>query len=105
MLLRAPVRVWAAGAMIALAGCGGSTGSGVELVEHRPANEILVLPGDEIELYESSLTGTKPHERFEFGRRDGTLSPLAHEPLLATRQWPAIVPPRERRVRFFYWDQ
>lgn len=91
-----------------LGGCqsGGRTSTHAAAVDNRPTGDVsLALPGEVIAAYEASPEGTIPYERYEYARRDRLLSPTSDAPLLATLQWPARIPPSERRVRFHYWRQ
>lgn len=72
----------------------------------RPAPESLGLPGEAIVQYEAAADGSWPHERWEFARNDERISYVPNTPLLSDiTGWPQPLPPRERRVRFFYWKQ
>lgn len=69
------------------------------------ARTALALPSQEILDYESSPEGTFAPDRFEFGRRDASVSASERIPLLATNQWPESRQPTERPVRFTRWQQ
>lgn len=55
--------------------------------------------------WERSGNATAPADRWEFARRDDSLSATTHIPILGTQQWPLPPRPQERRVRFRHWEQ
>lgn len=66
---------------------------------------VLAL-GNNVDIaYEQSPDGLALYERFEFARRDYLLSRRVRGPILASWQWPEEAKPRERRVRFYRWQQ
>lgn len=46
-----------------------------------------------------------PSESWAFSRNDRAVALRDPAPLLATSQWPEILPPFERPVQFHRWDQ
>lgn len=68
-------------------------------------SEAISIPTPAELAYEQSADGLRPHQRFEFSRRDYLLSRRVAAPILATNQWPIPFANRERRVRFYYWQQ
>ena len=73
----------------------------------RPINAGSALVFEHPGIVEGTRSGrmTPVVNRFEFARNDAARHIVEPGPMLATRQWPEPAPPRERRVRFRYWEQ
>ncbi len=66
-----------------------------------PPSNAHVFSSDTVRI----ATQTAPPERFEFARRDASLSLRSPAPLRATTQWPGPLRPLERRIVFRWWEQ
>lgn len=69
------------------------------------AGSALVFEHPAVVEWSRGERGTPVQNRFEFARHDRARQIVEPAPLLATRQWPEPHAPRERRVRFRYWEQ
>jgi hypothetical protein len=80
---------------------------GCSEVRRRPINAGSALVFERVGDVERTRAGMgRPaYERFEFARHDAQMQVRVPAAILATRQWPVPRAPKERRVRFHYWEQ